>query len=290
MSKPPKLVAIVGETASGKSAIALELARRHNGEIINADSWQVYREMDIGTAKPSSVEQSEVPHHLIDIVAPDQDFTAAVYKELAQTAISEVVERGKLPILVGGTGLYIDCVLFDYSFMPPGKAGERASLQAKSIPELLKQIEVAGYDLTAVDIRNKRRLIRLIETRGQTPKRTPLRKNTLVVGVHIPRAQLRKNIESRVEVMLRRGLKHEVRELAEKYGWEVEAMRGIGYREWQAYFESNQSNQETRRRIIKATLDLAKRQRTWFKRNRDIIWVSEVDEADRFVEKFLDTV
>lgn len=273
------LIAVVGETASGKSHIAMELARKFNGEIINADSWQIYRGMDIGTAKPSAQEREEIPHHLFDIVDPDEDFNAAVYKRYAQATIKEVIERGKLPILVGGTGLYVDGVLFDYSFMPPGSKEVRSELNKSTIPELLKIIDRESYSLVGIDIRNKRRLIRLIENEGREPEKKELRADTLVIGVKISRTQLRKNIEKRVEAMFRRGLKKEVEELANRYGWDKEAMKGIGYRELRPYFEGSQSNQETKRKIIRSTLELAKRQRTWFKRNRHIYWVETADEA-----------
>lgn len=282
-----KLIAVVGETATGKSDIAMELTREFGGEIINADSWQIYKGMDIGTAKPSKEEQKEIPHHLIDIVEPDEEFTAAVYKRMAVETIEDITRRGKLPIMVGGTGLYIDGVLFDYSFAPPGAAGEREQWQAMRIPELLDKIHQKGYSLQGIDTRNKRRLIRLLENRGQEPTSSDLRANTLVIGVQpSSRAQLRSNIERRVEKMFRAGLKHEVRELTEKYGWQVEAMKGIGYREFYEYFEGQQSLAETKRKIIKNTLELAKKQRTWFKRNRYIQWIQTPEEAFRATEQF----
>src|SRR5476651_1891671 len=118
--KTPPLVVIAGETASGKSALALQLARQFNGEIICADSWTVRREADIGTAKPSAAEQALVPHHLLDVAGPDEDFTAAVFKRLANKAIKEIAGRGRLPIMVGGTGLYVDGVIYDFNFLPAG--------------------------------------------------------------------------------------------------------------------------------------------------------------------------
>lgn len=265
----------------------MEVARRFDGEIINADSWAIYRELDIGTAKPSLEEREEIPHHLIDITDPDEDFTAALYKNLANKVIEEINSRGKLPVMVGGTGLYIDSVLFDYSFMPPGKSGHREELNSRTIDELLELIQQEGIDLAGIDTRNKRRLIRLLETGGARPESSELRGNTLVIGVSIPRTKLRENIEKRVEVMFRRGLKHEVRELADKYSWEVEAMKGIGYREFRPYFEGEQSLAETKRKIVRSTLELAKRQRTWFKRNRQIIWLENHQKAIGVVEKFL---
>lgn len=286
--QPRPLVAVVGETASGKSNIAMELARQFDGEIINADSWQVYQDMDIGTAKPSEQEREEMPHHLIDIVEPDEEFTAAVYKRMAVEAIEEISSRGKLPIMVGGTGLYIDGVLFDYSFAPPGESGQREELQQRTIPELLEMIQQKGLDMTGIDTRNKRRLMRLLETGGAQPEQSQLRPNTLVLGVSISRAKLRENIEKRTEAMFRAGLKHEVRELAEQYGWEIEAMKGIGYREFKPYFEGEQSLAETKRKITKSTLNtLAKKQRTWFKRNRQIVWVESAEEAADAVGQFI---
>lgn len=287
----PKLVAVVGETAAGKSSVAMDIARRFNGEIINADSWQIYRGMDIGTAKPAQHDRREIPHHLIDIVDPDDDFNAALYKRMALESIDTINANHKLPILTGGTGLYVDSVLFDYSFAPQSDPDTRSYLNSLGRDELLELIDQRGLDLTGIDTRNKRRLVRLIEAEGRRPTSKDLRHNTLVVGVGVrTRAQLRQNIENRVEQMFRRGLKHEVRELAEKYGWEIEAMKGIGYKEFRPFFEGQQSLSETKRRIIKSTLELAKRQRTWFKRNRHIQWVYETGEALRLVDKFQDRV
>ncbi len=282
------LVTIVGETASGKSGIAMEIARQFDGEVINADSWQIYTGMDVGTAKPSQKERKEIPHHLIDIVESDEEFTAAVYKRMALEVIDDITSRGKLPVMTGGTGLYIDGVLFDYSFAPQGDEGQREALRQKTIPELLELIDQRGIDRTGIDTRNKRRLMRLLETGGAKPERSELRPGTLVLGVTISRNKLRENIEKRTETMFRAGLKHEVRELADTYGWDVEAMKGIGYREFKPYFEGRQSLAETKRKITKNTLELAKKQRTWFKRNRDIRWVETPEEAVRAAGQFLE--
>lgn len=283
----PPVVAIVGETASGKSTLALQLAQQFDGEIIAADSWTVYKYFDIGTAKPSREDRALVPHHLLDVADPCQGFSAAEYKRLAQEAIGDIASRDKLPILVGGTGLYIDSVLFDYSFLPPATSEIRATLNQCSIGQLLEKIQTAGIDITGIDIRNKRRLIRLLETDGQCPQQAPLRENTLIIGVSVPRDVLRAKVEARVDAMLAAGLEEEVRQLAEQYGWDVEPMKGIGYREFQSYFTGTQTLVETRERIISATLGLAKRQRTWFKRNKSIQWISKQDEAVELVTTFL---
>ena len=174
----PPLIAVVGETASGKSALALRLAERFNGELICADSWTVRSQMDIGTAKPSEEEQTRVPHHLLNVVSPDQDFSAAVFQRLANEAIADIVSRDKLPIIVGGTGLYVDGVLYSYNFQPAAPAGVREELNELTITELLARVDAAGLELGDVDVRNKRRLIRLLETKGADQTKQELRENT----------------------------------------------------------------------------------------------------------------
>jgi len=268
------LLVIVGETASGKSALAIELAQRLNGEIICADSWTVRREVNIGTAKPSPDDRALVPHHLIDIVDPDEDFTAAVFKGLANDKIREIVGRGNLPILVGGTGLYIDGIIYDYGFLPQGDRSARNELNVLGNIELLERIKQLGLELGDVDTRNKRRLIRLIETNGARPTRYDMRANTMIIGLQIAHDVLLERITRRVDSMLDNGLENEVTSLVERYGWDCEALKGVGYSQWRDYFGGAQSLEETRAKIIKATLDLAKRQRTWFKRNKSIHWLS----------------
>lgn len=288
----PPLLVIVGETASGKSALALKIAQEYNGEIICADSWTVRREVNIGTAKLTAIEMMSVPHHLLNIVGPDEDFTAAVFKGLALQKINEITARGRLPILVGGTGLYIDGVLFDYSFLDEGDRTARASLNALTVPELLQKINAIGLELGDVDTQNKRRLIRLIETSGAQPTRSELRTNTLLLGLKLERDELNQRIEKRVDRMLAAGLEGEVRQLAEHYGWDCEALKGVGYAQWKNYVLGDQTLEETRSKIIKATKDLAKRQRTWFLRNKKIHWLDtpvNEDEIEQITTSFLRT-
>lgn len=269
------LVVVVGETASGKSALAMALAQKYDGELICADSWTVRRECDIGTAKPSLKEQQLVRHHLLDVVGPDEDFTAAVFKGLAQQAMNDIASRGKLPIMVGGTGLYVDGVLFDYNFLPEGVPGLRDELNRLTIEQLLQRITATGLELGEVDVRNKRRLIRLLETGGAEQTRAELRPHTLLLGLQPERAELIIRIRQRVDGMLAAGLESEIDQLQSRYGWDCEGLRGIGYREWQDYFAGRQSLPATRDRIISSTVGLAKRQRTWFKRNKSIHWLSD---------------
>jgi len=284
------LLVVVGETASGKSALALELAKKFDGELICADSWTVYKDFNIGTAKPSNLERAQIPHHLLDVADPRGGFSAVVFQQLAQTAIDAIHRRGKLPIMVGGTGLYIDSVLYHYGFLAPPPAELREKLSGMSLPEVLELAKERGLNTSGIDVRNKRRVIRLIENDGQLPTKKELRPNTLLIGINTPRETLKERVTQRVDHMLTQDLKFEVEKLANKYGWEAEPMKGIGYREWREYFEGSLNVEEVRQRIIKSTMDLAKRQRTWFKRNNSIHWFStpvNMQEIDALVTTFL---
>lgn len=281
------LVVIVGETASGKSGLAMRLAERFNGEIIAADSWTVYREFNIGTAKPSQAEQQRVKHYLIDIVSAQDGFSAAEYKKLADQAINTVHMKKKLPILVGGTGLYIDSVLFDYSFLPTVSSAEREQRNGKTLAELIQEAESRKINLEGIDVRNKRRVIRALETNGRRPLHSSIRPNTLILGIQTNRDNLREQVTSRIDKMICAGLEQEVQELAAKYGWSSEPMKGIGYYEWQEYFNGSQTLPETKERIISSSMNLAKRQRTWFKRNKRIHWLNDPNNVVDLVTTFL---
>jgi tRNA dimethylallyltransferase len=281
------LLVIAGTTASGKTDLALKIAKAYRGEIISADSWTVYKRFDIGTAKSTITQQKAVKHHLLDVREATDGFNAPMFKELAETAIQDVQQSGKLPILVGGTGLYIDSVLYDFGFLPSVSPQEREKFDRMSLPELLEIAQLQAINLTDIDIRNKRRVIRAIEAKGEKPTKKELRANTLIIGLGPESDELKQRIERRVDAMLAAGLEQEVKSLADRYGWEVEPMKGIGYREWQAYFAGGQDLGQTRARIISATNNLAKRQRTWFKRNPDIQWFSSVEQAYDFARKTL---
>lgn len=281
------LIVIVGETASGKSALALELAQRFNGEIICADSWTVYRGFDIGTAKPTTADQTLITHHLVDIVDPNDGFSAAEFKRLAQTSINKITQNGKVPFLAGGTGLYIDSILYDYEFLPPPSPSQRNILNGLSLPELLRMTDSMGLDTETIDRNNRRRIIRLIENNGRKPTKKSLRKNTLVLGLKIPSEELTKRIKRRTDTMLASGLEQEVKRLADEYGWDVEPMKGIGYKEWKSYFDGAESLSETMDKIIGSTGGLVKKQRTWFKRNKSIHWVVNQGQIVDLVTTFL---
>ncbi len=277
------LLVIVGETSSGKSTLALELAKRLNGELICADSWTVYKGFDIGTAKPSSSERAAVPHHLLDVAIAAEGFNAVRFQQLARGAIGDIASRGKLPILVGGTGLYIDAVIYNYDFLPPTSPDIRHELEGLSLDELLTRAEADGLNLAGIDARNKRRVIRLIENEGRLPTKHELRPNTLLLGLQTSRDTLHERIASRVDTMISAGLEAEVRRLVDDYGWEAEPMKGIGYKEWKEYISGTQDIEATRQKIIRNTMDLAKRQRTWFKRNSSIQWLTNRGDLQQSV-------
>lgn len=266
------LIAIVGSTATGKSALAIKIAQQFDGEIISADSWLVRKNIDIGTAKPSKKDLSLIKHHLIDLINADEDFSAAIYKKRALEVINDIYGRNKLPILVGGTGLYIDALLYDYSFLPSSSNDLRMKLNSMSLSQLHSLAIDKGLALDSIDQRNKRRVIRLIETNGMIPTKSEIKANVLLIGLNSSRKDLEENIQRRIEEMFNMGLADEVNELANKYGWDCQALKGIGYHEWKLYFMGNQSLEQTKQRIVKDTLLLAKRQTTWFKRNKSIHW------------------
>ena len=230
------LIVILGVTASGKSSLAMELARKYDGEIICADSRTVYKGMDIGTAKPTTTDRNEIRHHILDVVDPSERFTAAEFKRQATAAIEDILSRGKIPILSGGTGLYIDGLIFDFAFLPPASLEDREYLQSMTVVELQDKVKSMDLDMPENNS-NPRHLIRTIETNGAVPVKKDIRKNTLVIGLDINKETIEDRIQSRSEAMIEDGLQKEVESLYLKYGWESPGLSAVGYREWVSYFE-----------------------------------------------------
>lgn len=285
LSQVPPLIVIVGPTASGKSRLGMAVARRFNGEIICADSRTIYKGMDIGTAKPTQEERQEIKHHLLDIVSPDQYFSAAEFKKLANQAIPRIVRAGRLPIMVGGSGLYIDSVLFDYQFAPAAHPATRAYLEKLTTEELQRLCLNKQIPLPE-NAKNRRHLIRTIETGGFLPKKHSMRPNTLVVGLAVDKAALFKNVTDRAEQMVRNGVLDEMRLLGRQYGWNSEAMTGNIYRAFRGVLQGQDDLSIAKGKFIRADWLLAKRQLTWFKRNPRIKWGSS-DELMTVVERFV---
>lgn len=284
-----KLIVVCGPTACGKTALALDLAVRYNGEIVCADSRTIYRGMDIGTAKPSARERARVRHHLLDVVDPGERLSAAAFKELAEAAIIDVQVRGKVPFLVGGSGLYIDAVVFDYEFPGPADDELRVRLEGMTDEELLEMLAAEDPEAWArVDLANRRRVIRAIETAGQRVfKRHEPRPSTLLLGVTLNKEIVQTRVEQRINKMLAEGFIDEVRAIGEHFGWDSEAMNVIGYREFKDMVLGTKTVDEGVQDCVRETMALYKKQVTWFKRNSHIRWVSSTEEADRLVREFL---
>jgi len=280
------LIVVVGETASGKSNLAMQIAEQHDGEIICADSRTVYKGMDIGTAKPSLADQRAVPHHLLDLVEPGQAYSAAAFKQAALNAIDDIASRGKLPVMVGGSGLYIDAVIFDYKFGQVDVA-KRAELNMLSLAELHERAHRLGIKETEVDFANRRHLQRAVEAGKVLKNKQHLRPNTLVLGLKLDGETLKERIAHRLDAMMGDGLVAEVAVLGKKYGWENEAMRGTGYRFFGEYIRGEVSLEEAKARFVQGDISLAKRQRTWFRRNPFIQWFDAPEAALTVVKQFL---
>lgn len=282
------LVVIVGPTASGKTSLAVNLAERYNGEIICADSRTVYREMNIGTAKPTLQDQRRVPHWGIDLVNPNDVFTAADFKKYAEQKIIEIRNRGHVPFLVGGTGLYIDAVLFDYQFGPVADPAFRSMLERLTIEELQNYCIKNNIQLPEND-RNKRYLIRAAEQKvlNNKRKKEPV-STTIIVGIATEREVLRTRIRTRIEQLFQNGVVDEAIRLGEKYGWDSEAMTGNIYPLIHSYLQDVVSLDEIKEKATTLDWRLAKRQLTWLRRNPYIRWAS-LAEAETHIQSALAT-
>lgn len=285
---PLKILVVCGPTASGKSDLALRLAHKLNAEIINADSMQVYRGLDIGTAKPTPQQRSEVPHHLIDIVDPGCFFSAADFAEAADNAIREITNRGKRVIVVGGTGLYIKALLKGLVDSPGGSGRIRTELQMEAIrignEGMFERLRQVDPELAAgLHPNNLVRVIRALEVQQLTG--VPLsrhqqehafainRYESLQIGISVERAALYRRIEERVDRMVSEGLMEEVRGLLSSgLGRELKPMRSIGYKEAASFLGGEISLLEAVNLIKRDTRRYAKRQLTWFNADPDILW------------------
>jgi len=282
-----KLVVIVGPTASGKSALAMQLAQTFYGEIICADSRTVYKNMDIGTAKPSLEDQAAVPHWGLDLVEPGDVFTAADFKKYALLKTQQVRERGHVPFMVGGTGLYVDGVIFDYEFGQP-QPELRKQLEPRSLEELKDYC--ANNNISLPENENNRRyVIRAIEQKSINSKRlrSPI-DNILIVGITTERTELRRRIALRAEQLFENGMLEEAIKLGQTYGWHSEAMTGNIYKLVRQYLNKELTLDELKQKNITADWRLAKRQLTYLKRNPYIKWLT-IDEAYEYISASLES-
>jgi len=266
------LVVIVGQTASGKTDLAIKIAKKYGGEIICADSRTIYKGMDIGTAKPGKAEREAATHYLLDIIAPDQTYSASDFKKDSTGALRRIYKRGKVPILTGGTGLYINSLIYDFEFGRPPDPHERQKLQRLDIESLQKSVKDLGLTSDQINLKNKRHLIRAIENKGLVRSKKSLRKNTLLLGIREEEDNLKQRIEARNETMIRQGLETEVKKIVEKYGWDAPGLQTIAYKEWRPYFRGEQDIHEVKENMFRDNWQYARRQKTWFSRNKFIHW------------------
>ena len=287
-TKVSPLIVIVGPTASGKTALGIDLAKQFNGEIICADSRTVYQGMDIGTAKPTVLERQHIPHHLLDVVRPDQTFTVADFQREAQVAIADISSRGKLPILVGGSGLYINSVVYEYNFRAVNS--EMRSRYADANVEELQKLLVERKIPLPENSQNKRYLLRSLEAGQASKKHHQLRPQTLVIGIAVDSKVLQARISQRIAKMLDDGLLDEVKRLKATYAADLPPMQAPAYKSFIPYLNGSCTLLEAAEKFAQYDRQLAKKQRTWFKRNNSIHWLSDPSEAVDLVTKFLNTL
>lgn len=284
-----KVVVICGPTASGKTALSIELAKKIGGEVVSCDSMQIYKDMDIGTAKPTIEEMQGIKHYMIDILSPDERYSVADYKVQAKKAIREIIEKGKTPIVVGGTGLYVDSLIYEIEypniqFDEKYRAKLEKQVEEKGLEELYKKAEEIDPEaIQKISKNDKKRILRILEIYHATGKnKTEQEKKSrekepefdyLVYGLNMPREKLYKRIDLRVDVMIKQGLIEEVEKVYKKYRKFPTAMQGLGYKEVVEYLNNNLTKEEMIDKIKQETRRYAKRQMTWFRKNKQTIWL-----------------
>ncbi|NWK83829.1 tRNA (adenosine(37)-N6)-dimethylallyltransferase MiaA [Staphylococcus sp. GSSP0090] len=304
-SDKPFLIVLVGPTAVGKTEFSIELAQKYNGEIISGDSMQVYKNMDIGTAKITPDEMADIPHHMIDILEPDEPFSAYEFKNRAQKLIKEITDRGHVPIIVGGTGLYIQSLIYDYAFEDEtiseahseyveAKLAELDQLSNEALHQYLASFDEISAQ--AIHPNNRKRVRRAIQYYLKTKKLLSSRKkvqqytenyDTLLLGIEMSRDILYQRINTRVDIMLERGLLSEVKQLVEN-GYETsQSMQAIGYKEIVPVVKGQIGLDEATNKLKQHSRNYAKRQMTWFKNKLDVLWL---DRENMSLSLMLDEV
>ena len=295
------IICIAGPTASGRTALAVELAKITNGEVVSCDSMQIYRRMDIGTAKPTKEEMQGIPHHMIDVCEPDEDFSVSRYCEMATPIVDDIIARGKTAIIAGGTGLYMDSLIKGNTFAPFPSTGMREKLEAQADSEgmdamitLLQSIDPEA----AQRIHDRKRIIRALEVYYETGetitehnRRTqaiPPRYSPLWLGLDFAdRQELYSRIDLRVDIMLEQGLVEEIQALLRSgIPAKCTAMQAIGYKEFVAALEGIGTIEEAAEEVKKSSRHYAKRQLTWFRRNKEMHWLTR--QAGRSTDKIIE--
>lgn len=307
MNNKPKVIVIVGPTASGKTALSIELAKKINGEIISCDSMQIYKQMDIGSAKVTTEEMQEIKHYMIDIVEPNERFSVANYKKQAELAIEEIISKGKTPIIVGGTGLYVNSLIYGIEYdeikldakyrqklMEQAKAPEGLQLLYNRAKKIDKQ---AAEKISSNDAKRIIRILEIYHSTGKTKTQQEIesRKNGVqydykVFAINIERSLLYERINKRVDIMVQNGLIQEVKDLLKKYPEFPTAMQAIGYKEIVEYLDGTLSMQEAIEKIKQESRRYAKRQITWFKRIENIKWLDGLDNLQNNINIILEGI
>lgn len=299
----PKVIVICGPTASGKTSLSISLAKKINGEIVSCDSMQIYKEMDIGSAKPTVEEMQEIKHYLVDFVYPEKRYSVSEYKEDASKAIEEIINKGKTPIIVGGTGLYLNSLIYNIQY-------NEMEVDLNYRRELEKEAEEYGLEvlynrakeidpeaMEKVSANDKKRITRVLEIYNATGRnKTELEKksrkevpyNYLIFGINMERSILYDRINKRVDIMLEQGLIEEVKNLINKYSNMPTAMQGLGYKEVKEFLDGNISKEEMIEKIKMETRRYAKRQITWFKRIENIIWLDGLNKTEENVNSIME--
>lgn len=297
----PKVIVIVGPTASGKTALSIECAKKFNGEIISSDSMQIYKDMNIGTAKVTEEEAQGIKHYLVDFVSPEQRYSVSDFKRDAEEALEEIIAKGKTPIVVGGTGLYVNSLIYgiDYQDMEYDKEYRNELMEKAESEEGLKSLyeEALKIDPEAMEKispNDKKRITRVLEIYKQTgmtktkqeelSRLKEIKYDYRVFAITMPREELYERINLRVDLMIKDGLIEEVESLLKKYKNFPTAMQGLGYKEVVEYLNGEYSKEEMIDKIKQETRHYAKRQLTWFRRNKEIIWLDKNDGIEKNME------
>ena len=298
-----KVIVICGPTASGKTALSIALAKKINGEIVSCDSMQIYKDMDIGTAKPTIEEMQGIKHYLIGYVSPEQRYSVAYYKKDAKKAIKEILEKGKIPIVVGGTGLYIDSLIYEIEYQDI-KLDEKYRKQLedevkeKGLEELYKKAKIIDEKaMEKISPTDKKRILRVLEIyhatgKTKTEQEIESRKKEVeydykVYALNWDRQKLYDRINKRVDIMIEQGLIQEVKQILEKYSTFPTAMQGLGYKEVVDYLKGIYTKEEMVEKIKMETRRYAKRQLTWFRKNKQTIWLNGEDTTQKNINIIL---
>ena len=299
-----KVIVICGPTASGKTALSIELAKKINGEIISCDSMQIYIDMNIGTAKPTKEEMQGIKHYLLDFVSPDERYSVADFKRDSKKAIKEIIAKGKTPIIVGGTGLYLDSLIYeieykDIKFDEEYRKKLEERVNKEGLNELYKEAKkVDPIAIEKISENDKKRILRILEIynatgKNKTQQEIESRKQEVeydykVYALNWDREKLYDRINRRVDIMIEQGLVEEVKEILNKYKKFPTAMQGLGYKEVVEYLEGKCSKEEMIEKIKMETRRYAKRQLTWFRKNKQTVWLDGQEKIQNNIQIILE--